>query len=369
MSKSYTPGLKVLKSTKIVKDRILPLKGKVCVSDRQEVKSDTIVASTELPGNVHMVNVANELNLEPDQISDSMLVDLQSAVKKDQIIARSKGVFGMFKSEVKTPVNGKVESISNITGQVVISEEPITIKVDAYIPGNIEKIYKNEGVCVNSYGAFIQGIIGIGGEKQGKLKVLESNKKEILNNQMKDKIIVCNSYVDYDFYNKAKDLGVKGIICGGFDYNNISKILGYKLGVAITGTEKTTTLIITEGFGEIDMSKRTFDLLKDNNNKDVSISGATQIRAGVMRPEIFICTNESFIKNKELDDENLIISIDSIIRVIREPFFGKIGKVISLPSNLKLMKSETKVRVAEIEFSDGLKEIIPRANLEVIFSD
>ena len=103
MSKSYTPGLKVLKSTKIVKDRILPLKGKVCVSDRQEVKSDTIVASTELPGNVHMVNVANELNLEPDQISDSMLVDLQSAVKKDQIIARSKGVFGMFKSEVKTP--------------------------------------------------------------------------------------------------------------------------------------------------------------------------------------------------------------------------------------------------------------------------
>ena len=61
MSKSYTPGLKVLKSTKIVKDRILPLKGKVCVSDNQEVKSDTIVALTELPGNVHMLNVANEL--------------------------------------------------------------------------------------------------------------------------------------------------------------------------------------------------------------------------------------------------------------------------------------------------------------------
>ena len=49
----------------------------------------------------------------------------------------------MFKSEVKTPVNGKVESISNITGQVVVSEEPITIKIDAYIPGNIEKIYES----------------------------------------------------------------------------------------------------------------------------------------------------------------------------------------------------------------------------------
>ena len=33
------------------------------------------------------------------------------------------------------------------------------------------------------------------------------------------------------------------------------------------------------------------------------------------------------------------------------------------------MKSETKVRVAKIEFSNGNQEIIPRANLEVILSD
>jgi len=369
MSKSYTPGLKVLKSAKIVKDRILPLKGKVCVSANQKVESDTIVASTELPGNVHMLNIANELNLDPEQISDCMIVDLQSSVKKGQIVAKSKGIFGMFKSEVKTPVNGKIESISSITGQVVISEEPITIKVDAYVPGNVEKIYEKEGVCINSVGTFIQGIIGIGGEKQGKLKVLESNKKDILNNEMKDKIIVCNSYVDYDFYSTAKAIGVKGIICGGFDYNNISKILGYKLGVAITGTEETTTLIVTEGFGEISMSKRTFDLLKDNDNNYASISGATQIRAGVMRPEIFVSNNENIVEKAAMDDERLIISINSTVRVIREPFFGKIGKVISLPSSLTIMKSETKVRVAEIEFSDTSKEIIPRANLEVIFSD
>ena len=85
MSKSYTPGLKVLKSTKIVKDRILPLKGKVCVSANQKVESDTIVASTELPGNVHMLNIANELNLDPDQISDCMIVDFQSPVVKGHL--------------------------------------------------------------------------------------------------------------------------------------------------------------------------------------------------------------------------------------------------------------------------------------------
>ena len=126
-------------------------------------------------------------------------------------------------------------------------------------------------------------------------------------------------------------------------------------------------LILTEGFGEIHMAKRTFDILKKNNGKMVSINGATQIRAGVLRPEIFI-HSEFKGKSKDFSENDLIISEGSIVRVIRDPYFGKIGKVVSLPPKLIKMKSETKVRVAEIEF-DNKKEIIPRANLEVILSN
>ena len=73
--------------------------------------------------------------------------------------------------------------------------------------------------------------------------------------------------------------------------------------------------------------------------------------------------------NSSFNEDNLIISEGSSVRVIRNPYFGKIGKIISLPFELVKMKSETKVRVAEVEFSDGSKEIIPRANLEVILSN
>ena len=38
MSKSYTPGLKVLSNTKIVKERLLPLKGNVLVNENEYVK-------------------------------------------------------------------------------------------------------------------------------------------------------------------------------------------------------------------------------------------------------------------------------------------------------------------------------------------
>jgi hypothetical protein len=302
-----------------------------------------------------------------------MLVEVNEDIKKDQIIARNKGLFGMFKTEIKAPIDGKIINISTITGQVVISEKPLPIEVDAYIPGKISKVYEEEGVIVNSQGTFIQGIIGIGGEKKGIIKILVKRPDQkidlsLIDSSLKNHIIVCGSYINHEIYKKAKDCGVKGIICGGVDYNTISDILGYSLGVAITGMEDTTTLIITEGFGSINMALKTFNLLKDNDGKRASINGATQIRAGVLRPEIFI-KSEDDINSKDFSEDDLIISEGSIVRVIREPYFGRIGKIISLPFELMIMKSETKVRVAEVEFDDKSKAIIPRANLEVILSN
>tara|TARA_Y100000996_G_scaffold134088_1_gene101857 strand:+ start:2344 stop:3465 length:1122 start_codon:yes stop_codon:yes gene_type:complete len=373
MSKSYTPGLKVLRDATITKNRLLPLKGSVHVKQNDDVDSDTIVASTEIPGNVHMINIANELNVDVNQVNSCMLVKSNESIEKDQLIAQSQGIFGMFKTDVKSPINGKIINISNITGQVVISEHPVPINVDAYIPGKINSIYENEGVLIDSVGTFVQGIIGIGGEQKGKMIVLVEKSSDLvqlsdIDDNLKDKIIVCGSYINLDIYKKAKLVGVKGIVCGGVDYNDVSDILGYSLGVAITGTEDTTTLILTEGFGRINMADRTFNILKENNKKYVSINGATQIRAGVLRPEIFI-KSEGVGINKRFDDNDLIISKNSTVRVIREPYFGKIGKIISLPKELMTMKSETKVRVAEVEFEDKTKVIIPRANLEVILSN
>ena len=373
MSKSYTPGLKVLKHSKVNKERLLPLKGKVHSDINNKVGSDTIVASTEIPGNVQMINIVNKLNIDPNQVLDCMIVDVNENVKKDQIIAQNKGLFGMFKTEVKSPIDGKIINISKVTGQVVISEKPLPIEVDAYIPGKINKVYEQEGVIVSSEGTFIQGIIGIGGEKKGIIKLLVDKPDQdldlsLIDSSLKDSIIVCGSYINYEIYKKAKDFGVKGIICGGVDYNTISDILGYSLGVAITGMEDTTTLIITEGFGSINMALKTFNLLKDNDGKRASINGATQIRAGVLRPEIFIKLEDN-INSKDFSEDDLIISEGSTVRIIREPYFGKIGKIISLPFELMMMKSETKVRVAEVEFDDKSKAIIPRANLEVILSN
>jgi hypothetical protein len=44
------------------------------------------------------------------------------------------------------------------------------------------------------------------------------------------------------------------------------------------------------------------------------------------------------------------MEIGSSIRVIREPYFGRLGKVADLPPELRQLETEAKVRVLEVEF-------------------
>ena len=374
MAHSYTPGLKVLKKTVFKKERILPLKGDVLVKTGDSLNPDTIVASTNLPGNVQMLKVSNILNIDPKDVVEALKVKEGQSIKKGELIAETSGIFGMFKSSVESPVDGTIESISQSTGRVVVREAPIPVEVDAYVKGVVDEVVENEGIVLSSNAAFIQGIFGIAGEKRGELALVSSSPSEELKadqitSDMKGKILIGGSFLSLEAYKKALSVNVAGIVVGGFNYYDLKAILGYNLGVAITGTEKlNTALIVTEGYGSIPMSEATYSLLKDNVGNAASINGATQIRAGVIRPEIVIPLENS---NTDNDSESKMpegIQEGSTVRVIRSPNFGKIGKVTSLPSELNKMESETMVRVAEINI-DGSNFLIPRANLEMVEMD
>ena len=183
---------------------------------------------------------------------------------------------------------------------------------------------------------------------------------------MAGKILIGGSFLSLEAYKKAMKCKVAGIVVGGFNYYDLKAVLGYDLGVAITGTEKLpTALIVTEGYGSIPMSSATFELLKSNHGNEASVNGATQIRAGVIRPEIVIPIKGESNAEDSLSKEPEGIQEGSTVRVIRSPNFGKIGIVTSLPSELNKMESETMVRVAEISI-DGKNTLIPRANLEMV---
>jgi len=64
-------------------------------------------------------------------------------------------------------------------------------------------------------------------------------------------------------------LGAKAIVVGGIEDATLRSFLGYDIGVAITGSEKKgLTVVATEGFGEMRMAQRTFDLFKVARGQD-----------------------------------------------------------------------------------------------------
>jgi hypothetical protein len=218
----------------------------------------------------------------------------------------------------------------------------------------------------------VQGIFGIGPEAIGKLEMVAQSpgdilKKEDIKIEHKNKIIVGGSLVTADALSRAVEVGAAGVVVGGYDANDLKEFLGYDLGVAITGTEeKGITLVVTEGFGQINMAQKTFDLLKNCEGKKASINGATQIRAGVMRPEVVIP-----IEGAAIDSAPQVaatgMQIGSMVRIIREPHFGEVAKVVNLPEQPTKIPSEAKVRVVEIEtVKGGEKMVLPRANVEII---
>ena len=375
MAQAYTPGLKVTKGTTIQKERRLPLQGEVLVEAGTIVQAEDVVAKADLPGNVQLLNVANLLSVPAEEVIEYMLKPIGEAITKDEIIATTKGLFGLFKSQARSPIDGTIEAVSDVTGQVILREPPIPVEVKAYTDGTVTEIAPNEGVTVETYGTYIQGIFGVGGETVGNLTVaVAAPSDELAAEQIlpehRGNILVSGSLVTTDAIQKAIQQGVKGIIAGGIDDADLRELLGYELGVAITGSEEIgITLVITEGFGRIAMAEQTFALLKAREGMKTSINGATQIRAGVVRPEILIPivpeTTETASEAADGAAEG-ILEVGSSVRIIREPYFGKLGRVTELPVELQNLETEARVRVLRVELKDGQQTTLPRSNVEAI---
>lgn len=376
MAHAYTPGLRVSELTVLRKERRLPIAGEVLVEKGSRVASDTVVARTHLPGNVRLVNIASKLGLPPEDLPSVMLKKEGDPIENGEPIAVTKGFFGLFKSTIPAPCDGTVEGVSTITGQVILREPPTPIEIDAYVDGEVVEILGSDGVAIETVGTFIQGIFGVGGERTGEVVVAVGGPDEVLDathisESMKGQVAVGGSHVTWEALKKAMDVGVCGVVVGGFDDPDLRRLLGKDLGVAITGSEDiTTALILTEGFGRIGMAGATFDLLKQREGRKASINGATQIRAGVIRPEIVIPIAEA--KRPDRDEafaaEQTGLEVGSAVRVIREPNFGRLGEVTGLPNELQEMESESRVRVLKVRFSDGTETLLPRANVEMIES-
>ncbi|MEZ0326177.1 MAG: hypothetical protein ACAH95_09735 [Fimbriimonas sp.] len=374
MASAYTPGLTVSGDIVVKKIRRLPIKGEVLVKQGDHVAPDTVLARAMLPGPLQTLKLAEKLGVEARDVPSIFKLKAGDTVEKGQVVAETKGLFGMFKSSVTADYSGVIESISEVTGNALVREPSIPVDVNGYIHGTVAQVIPEEGAIIETRCAMVQGIFGVGGERHGTIEIVAKDPSETLDAQHikpdhRGKILVGGSGVTYEALQRATELGVVGLIVGGVKDSDLIKFLGFDIGVAITGQENISlTLLVTEGFGFLNMAQRTFELLKSLAGKDASLNGATQIRAGVIRPELIVPIAEE-VAQAHVKKEAFLLEIGVPIRVIREPYFGRLGKVTGLPHQLVALESGTEVRVLNAKLDNGEDVTVPRANVEIMASE
>jgi len=374
LASAYTPGLTVSGDIVVRRVRRLPIKGDVLVNVGDQVGPEQVVAQAMLPGALQTAKVSEKLGIEAKDVASLLKVKPGDKIEKDQVIAEGKKLFGFFKAPiVLSEHTGTLESISEVTGNLLIREPSIPVNIKAYVKGVVAEVLPQEGVIVETRCAMIQGIFGVGGERVGAIRVAVPDastplEASAISESDKGKILVGGSVITYDAIMRASAVGVTGLVAGGVKDSDLIKFLGFDIGVAITGQEPINlTLLVTEGFGHLNMAERTFDLLKTLEGQEASVNGATQIRAGVIRPEIIVPLS-SEAKQVTATVDAFELKIGTSIRVIREPYFGKLGNVTELPAQLVVLESGTEVRVLRAKLSNGEDVTVPRANVEIMAS-
>lgn len=317
------------------------------------------------------VDVAFELQCKPHEVRQYLLRQIGDEVKKDQIFAKKGETAAFFTKTARAPISGVIDEVDDRTGFVTIARPFKEVVVKAYLRGLVEEIIPERGVVVAVPAVTVNGIFGMGRETHGEIKVLVDSPDqeltpELITEDCAGKIIVGGSYATNEALKRAVEVGCKGVVCGTASYLNIVNSLGVQLGVGITGQEDIgTTVILMEGFGHLSMREHAFKVLKSLDGREASINGATQIRAGAIRPEVIVpfpAYPGELATPRVIDEE---LKVGDRVRCINDPYFGLMGEVISVPREPMKVESEAKVPVVEVRLADGRTTMVPRQNVEV----
>jgi hypothetical protein len=314
---------------------------------------------------------AFELKCKPKDLPRHMLRQVGQEVKRTQIIAKKGEGAAFFSVTARAPISGVIAEVNTSTGYVTIARPFKQVVVNAYLRGRVTEVIPNRGVVVDTPAVKINGVFGVGRETFGRLKLLADGPDAVITEDMidetlHDRIIIGGAFITDGAISKALEVGCRGIVTGTANYLHIVNSLGVKLGVGITGQEDIgTTLILMEGFGHLAMHEEVFQALAALDGLEASINGATQIRAGAIRPEIIVAFPDydgKLAEEQAVDEE---VTPGLRVRIINEPYFGATGRVVAVPREAQPVETEAKVPVLEVELSDGRRVVVPRPNIEV----
>jgi len=325
---------------------------------REEVKPDQPVVT---------IDVAGALHIPPWQIRWYVRVKEEDEVKMGTKLAAESA--GSYAGLVYSPVGGIVEKICGRTGTITIRRPYRPTLVNAYVPGKITETVPHFGAVILAAGHEFEGVFGIGGEGVGHPRIACGPEGTLQQEDVRDDdsgaVLVAGALATGEAIRKAMSVGARAVICGGVDIETL-ETLGIGVRGFTGGETLGLTLIAMHGFGTMPLSTALYQALEGFQG-DVSVTGSTQMRTGVRRPEVLVCSNDwlstaSARASRVAED----MVPGATVRVLMGNNRGWAGKVVGIEERPHRLVTEEMAEVATVELAPGRVVEVPVPNLNVM---
>jgi uncharacterized protein (TIGR01319 family) len=231
-----------------------------------------------------VVKVCDKLGIKPAHLKGCMRKQKGDFITTDEILV----VKSISKQEqiVHSPATGTITDVDTVKGTVTIRYIKKDLRLKACLNAKVTSVSRNRFIELEYEGTSIYGKIGFGKATDGTIvwndKFVEADLKQ-------DFIAIFPFALNNEQLNICKRNLIAGIIMPSMAEEDIVHLLGYELGVGITGGESLPfSIILTGGFGNFSFPANLANALRDCTGKHGVLFPATQIRAGVVRPSLII---------------------------------------------------------------------------------
>jgi len=347
------PVLHVLPLTTIVRERTLPVAGKVNAHVNQRVNPTDVVAEATFAREHVLLDVARTFGISPNAADKLIKVKEGDRLTQGALIAESNG---MFPRTIKAPRAGRVMIAGS--GQVLMEVGDTRIELRAGLPGVVTQVIPDKGVIIRTAGALIQGVWGNGRIDNGLMVNLLEKPDDVLTSarldvSLRGSVILAGQVRDLDTLKVAAELPVRGLILSSISSSLITN--AYQMRYPI---------LVTEGFGALPMNSAAFKLLTTNNKREVTVNADHFDRYTGNRPEVIIPLPIS----NEPDEPNSyeVFAVGQTVRMRRPPNAGMIGTISNLRPGLSLLPSGLRAPAVDVKLENGENLVVPLVNLEVV---
>jgi hypothetical protein len=343
----------VLPLTTILRERVLPLNGKVIARLNQKVGPSDVVAEASWAREHVLLDVGRMLNLPPNAADKLIRCKNGDRVTAGAVIAIRQGVVS---KTVKAPREGRVVLTGG--GQVLIEVGESHMELRAGVPGNVVQIIPDRGVIIQTVGALIQGVWGNGRVDTGILINLAEQPDSVLTAgrldvSLRGSIIIAGQCKDTDTLQAAAELPVRGLI--------LASLFPSLLSVA---REMRYPIMLTDGFGSVPMNSAAYRLLTTNIKREATLKAEMFDRYSGTHPEAIIPLP---VSSEPAPPQGVAaFAAGQTVRLRRPPAVGMIGAITALRPGLSTLPSGLRAPAADIKLENGEQVLIPLVNLEVV---